>query len=98
MPASTKHILINVERMAADDELLKLWNEIAQAKNDDGTERTLNQSWTAFVAAADAAHIADRIPGTVGRTFKTKYAAEPQPKKPAAKRTTTRKTTTKAAK
>lgn len=90
MPASTKAILTNVERMSSDDALLKLWNHEAKAKNDDGTERTMGQAWTAFIAAADAARIADRIPGSVGRTFKARYAAEPE--KTAAKQTL-RKTT-----
>lgn len=89
MPASTRHILTNVERMAADDELSALWDELAQGKNDDGTERTVLQTWTLFVKTADDRRIADRIPGTTGRTFKAKYADEraPQPDtKPAAKR------------
>ncbi len=77
MPASTTAILKNVERMANDAELLALWNESAQTKNDDGTERTIGQAWVSFVAAADGARVADRIPGTVGRGFKARYAAEP---------------------
>ncbi|GEB15547.1 hypothetical protein GUY44_26945 [Pimelobacter simplex] len=76
MAASTKHILTNVERMAGDDELLKLWNAEAHAKNDDDTERTAQQSWLAFIQAADEAKIADRIPGITGRTFTAKYADE----------------------
>lgn len=87
MAASTKHVLTNVERMATDDELIDLWNQQAQAKNEDGTERTVQEAWAAFVQAADALRIADRIPGTVGRTFKAQYEAEPA-KAPAKKRTT----------
>lgn len=91
MAASTRHILINVERMAGDDELQKLWNREATAKRDDGTDRSPQEAWAQFVAAADAAKIADRIPGSVGRTFKTQYASEP------AKRATPSKSSTKAA-
>jgi hypothetical protein len=77
MPASTTAILKNVERMAHDTELLALWNESAQTKNDDGTDRTIGQAWVSFVAAADAARVADRIPGAVGKRYKRIYAAEP---------------------
>lgn len=77
MPASTTAILKNVERMANDPELLALWNESVQTNDDDGAERTIGQAWVSFVADADAVRVADRIPGTVGRTFKAKYAAEP---------------------
>src|SRR4051794_19947146 len=70
MPASTKHILTNVERMRDDAELTALWGREAT------DDRAIGQVWSAFVQAADAAHIADRIPGSVGRTFKAKYAAE----------------------
>jgi hypothetical protein len=92
MAASTKHVLTNVERMTGDTELLALWNREAQGKNDDGTERTVQEAWLAFVQAADAARIADRIPGTTGRTYTAKYAAEPEPKsKPVAKRSTAAK-------
>lgn len=74
MTASIKHILINVERMANDGELLDLWNREAQAKKG-GQDRTVQQTWLAFIKAADEAKIADRIPGTVGRTFKSRYDA-----------------------
>ena len=94
MAASTKHVLTNVQRMTGDDELLALWNRVAQAKNDDGSERTVQEAWVAFVQAADAVRIADRIPGATGRTYKAKYAAEPTSSaKPVAKRATAAKKT-----
>ncbi len=96
MPASTKHILTNVERMAGDVELLKLWNAEAQTKNEDGTERTAGQAWMAFIEAADAARSADRIPGSVGKAYRAKYAAESS-KGPAKKTSSTRRTSSKAA-
>lgn len=99
MPATTKHILTNVERLASDAELLKLWKHELQAKNDGGNTRTAPQAWAAFIEAADAANIADRIPGSVGKRFAAKYAAEPKPRpepRAAAKRTT-RKASTKVA-
>lgn len=71
MPASTSAILKNVARMAHDAELTSLWT--AQATGD----RTNGQAWLAFIEAADAAHIADRIPGSVGRRFAQQYANEP---------------------
>jgi hypothetical protein len=92
VPASTNAIMTNVQRMADDTELLALWN--AEATD----ERTPGQAWAAFVVAADQARIADRIPGTVGRNFKAKYAAEPTPAARPAKRTTRKSATKKVAK
>lgn len=97
MPATTKHILTNVERMTSDAELLKLWNHEIQAKNSDGAERTAPEAWAAFIEAADAAKIADRIPGSVGKRFAAKYASEGKPEPKAAAKRTTRKASTKAA-
>jgi len=72
MPASINAIMKNVERMADDAELLALWNREATE------DRTPGQAWTAFIEAADRAKVADRIPGSVGRSFRAKYAAEPK--------------------
>lgn len=77
MPASTSAIMKNVSRMADDAELLKLWNDAATS------DRTPGQAWLVFTAAADAARIADRIPGSVGRSFKASYAAEAEESAPA---------------
>lgn len=68
--------------MAHDAELTALWT--AQAADDKG----VGQQWLDFVAAADAAHIADRIPGTVGRRFRQVYAEQPATKEAVAKATT----------
>lgn len=80
MPASITAIMKNVERLGGDAELVKLWNGAAT------DDRTPGQAWTAFIAAADAVHVADRIPGSVGRSFRAKYAeagpAESGPKAP----------------
>jgi hypothetical protein len=85
MPATIKHIMANVGRMD-DPELIKLWN--AQAVD----SRAPVQAWAAFIEAADAVGIADRIPGTIGRTYAAKYAAQAD----LATRRQTRKATTKA--
>ncbi|MFT4262875.1 MAG: hypothetical protein QM572_05810 [Nocardioides sp.] len=93
MAASTKHIATNVERMNDDVDLMKIWREVA-------VTGTPQEAWAKFIEAADEARIAHRIPGTVGRTFKAKYAKEPKPElaKDPAKKTTTRKAaSTKAA-
>lgn len=94
MPASTSAIMKNVERMAEDAELLALWN--AEATD----ERAPGQAWAAFVEAASKARIADRIPGTVGRTFKARYAAEDATKpanRPAVEKVAHRRASTKEA-
>lgn len=82
MPASTKHIMTNVDRMKDDADLLALWNREAT------DDRTPLQAWSAFVEAADLARIADRIPGSVGRTYAVRYAAEPTPTTSVTKRST----------
>ncbi len=98
MPASNKHIMTNVDRMKGDAELLALWNAGATEN------RTPVQAWAAFIEAADAARIADRIPGTVGRTFKAKYAAQlikatpAKPKASPARKATTKRPAPKATK
>lgn len=93
MPASVSAITKNVERMAEDTELLALWNAAAT------DDRTPVQAWSAFIEAADSARMADRIPGSVGRGYHRRYKTEAEAKpvkNTAAKRTTTRKATTKA--
>lgn len=72
MPASITAIMKNVERMQ-NPALIELWNQ--SVRTEDG-ERTPGQAWAAFIEAADAAKLADKIPGSVGRSFKARYASE----------------------
>lgn len=70
MPASITAIMKNIERLQ-DPALIDLWNQEAKIN-----ERTPGEAWVAFVEKADADRRADKIPGSVGRTFKAKYVAE----------------------
>lgn len=70
MPASSKHIQTNVDRMSGDAELTALWKKAATE------DRSIGQAWLAFIEAADVGKIADRIPGSVGRKFRAAYAEE----------------------
>lgn len=71
MPASNVSILKNIERLK-DDALIDLWNRVAGSG--DGDEPTLGQAWARFIEAADQLKLADKIPGSVGRSFRAKYA------------------------
>lgn len=75
MPATTKHIEINFQRIAALQDAAELKSLLAEVRNsmeNDG-ETNLNKIWNKFVSEADDAKIADQIPGTVGRSFALKY-------------------------
>lgn len=85
MPATTKHIQINFDRISElpdvdDTGRLRVLAFEAQAANTTVTNEAdtanivdLSAAWATFVTAADEAKIAHLIPGTVGKQFAAKY-------------------------
>lgn len=77
MPAATWTILVNLDRTveSGDQELIDLLDKVKEEVETDpsDTDAWAHEVWSQFIEAADAAHIADRLPGTKGWEFRQEY-------------------------